>query len=335
MIKRTLFVACSFALISAPLFAGSVKSANLDITLSGGASAGYFFSNNTGSSNEDNFIVSDFIIELGSDEPKTGGVGFFGGYGNFAQVTLLDGNGDGADTDSTLRYAWMSWAPVENVTVEAGLLASNVGFEVANSYDNGNISLGALWNAQPAYYPGARVSYDMGDMSVYAEANNDGAAGGSKAFAVGLNGSASGVDYAINYFDGDGDASRNIIDLIVSTNMSGTDVGVNIDFHVLDDKPMGATDDSGFGIAVYAVPNLAPSIDLPVRLEYISDGDSGIYGFDSGFTLTVTPTMNVGKHGFVRAEVSYVTADNKMFTDKDGKAEDTKTSFAFQVGYKF
>jgi len=335
MIKRTLLIACGFALSSAPSFAGSVKSANLDITLSGGASAGYFFSNNTGSGNEDNFIVSDFIIELGSEEPKTGGVGFFGGYGNLAQVTLLSGSGEGADADSTLRYAWMSWVPVDNVTVEAGVLATKVGFEVANSYSNGHISLGTLWNAQPAYYPGARVSYDMGDISVYAEANNDTAAGGSKAFAVGLSGSASGVDYAINYFDGDDGASRNIIDLIVSTNVGGTDVGVNIDFHAYDDKPAGADDDSGFGVAVYVSPQLAPSITLPMRLEYISDGDSGIYGFDSGTTLTVTPTMNVGKHGFVRAEISYVTADNKMFADEDGKPEDTKTSFAFQVGYKF
>jgi len=335
MIKRTLLVACGFALSSTPLFAGSVKSANLDITLSGGASAGYFFSNNTGSGNEDNFVVSDFIIELGSDSPKTGEVGFFGGYGNLAQVTVLNASGEGADADSTLRYAWLSWVPVDNVTVEAGVLATKVGFEVANSYSNGNISLGSLWNAQPAYYPGARVSYDMGDISVYAEANNDGAAGGSKAFGVGLSGSASGVDYAINYFDADEGNSRNIIDLIVSTNVSGTDVGVNIDFHAFDDKPAGADDDSGFGIAVYAVPTLAPTITLPVRLEYISDGDSGIYGFDSGFTLTATPTMNVGKHGFVRAEISYVTADNKMFADEDGKAEDTKTSFAFQVGYKF
>ena len=74
----------------------------------------------------------------------------------------------------------------------------------------------------------------------------------------------------------------------------------------------------------------------PRRVEYLSDGTSGIYyGVDTAYTLTVTPTYNYTENTFVRAEVSYVSSDNAVFADKDGLPEDTKTSFAVQAGYTF
>ncbi|MDX1812714.1 MAG: hypothetical protein R3240_12235, partial [Gammaproteobacteria bacterium] len=129
------------------------------------------------------------------------------------------------------------------------------------------------------------------------------------------------------------DKGNNTFDLVVSKSVAGIPLGLNIDYITMDEAPAGL-DDNGMGIAIFAAPKVG-MVDLPIRVEYISDGTSGIYGFDTGYTLTVTPTLNVSKYAFVRAEFSMVSADNKMFADKDGKLEDTKTSAAFQMGYRF
>ncbi len=326
MKKSALLIAGCFALGGTQAIAGSVQTGGPDITLSGGASAGYFYGSTQGSTNTDNFVVSDFMLEFASPEAKPGGVSFFAGFGNLAQVTYLNANGDGADSSSTLRYASLTYVPVENLSVEAGLLATNVGAELASSYSNGNIVLGAVWNAQPVFYPGARVSYSMGDMTIYGEVSTP------NAFGVGVIGSAGGVDYAVNYFDYD--QGNNYVDLVVGTELAGMSVGANIDFVTVDTKAAGANDDSGFGVGLYVTPKFGP-VDVPVRVEYISDGDSGIYGFDTGYTLAVTPTLNVSDNAFVRVEFSMAQADNKIFADSDGVAQDNTVGGAFQLGYRF
>jgi hypothetical protein len=326
MKKTSFLLASCLVLGSTYSVAGSVKTSSSDITLSGGASAGYFYGTTQGSNNNDNFVVSDFMLEFASPEAKTGGVSFFAGFGNLAQVTYLNANGDGADAASTLRYASMTYVPVKNLSVEAGLLATNVGAELASSYSNGNIILGALWNAQPLFYPGARVNYALGDVSLYAETSSP------KSFAVGALGSAGGVDYAVSYFDPD--AGNNLIDVVLTSEVAGMSVGLNFDYQMADEKAAGASDDSGFGLGLYVSPKVGP-IDLPVRVEYISDGDSGIYGFDSGYTLAVTPTLNISDNAFVRVELSMAKADNKIFADSDGVAKDSTVGGAFQMGYRF
>ncbi|HFE32133.1 MAG TPA: porin, partial [Gammaproteobacteria bacterium] len=46
-------------------------------------------------------------------------------------------------------------------------------------------------------------------------------------------------------------------------------------------------------------------------------------------------TYNFSDNTFVRAELSMVSSDNKIFTDDNGNQEDTKTSFALQAGFIF
>lgn len=326
MKKSTLIALSGLALgATTTAFAGSVKTGiDGDITLSGAATSGYFYGANTGSDNNDNFVVSDFMLELSSEEAKTGGVSFAAGFGRLAQVSLLAP--EGANVSDSLQYASLTYVPVSNLSIEAGVLATNVGAELAASYQNGNITRGAVWNYQPVFYPGARVSYAIGDMTVYGEVSSP------KAYGAGVIGSAAGVDYAVNYFAPDGGTS--VIDVVVNSSVAGMDVGVNFDYQKLDSKPAGQSDDSGMGVALYVTPSFG-KVDVPVRVEYISDGDSGIYGFDSGTTFTVTPTLNVAKNAFVRVEFSVVSSTTKQFTDKDGAATDSQTGAAFQLGYTF
>ncbi len=326
--KKTLLAASIAALTAPQAFAGGIDT-GADLTLTGGATAGYFRTNNTGSSNLDAFQVSDFMLEL-SAEPKDG-VGFVAGFGTMAAITVWDGGVGNTPYGYNYQYGWLTVAPMEGLSFQAGMLATNIGYEVAPSYANPHATIAAIWSGQPVYYPGLRANYELGGLSLYAEVNEAGG-GSSAGYTAGVSGSAAGLEYAVSYRDGD--ESTNILDIIVSTQVAGIDVAANIDFITLDNAAAGQ-DDSATGIALYVAPSIG-GIDVPVRVEFINEGTSNIYmGTDSATTFTVTPTYRFSDNTFVRAEFSMVSSSNKVFTDEDGVAQDSKTSFAIQAGYTF
>jgi len=327
--RKSLLAASIAALIAPAAFAGSVTSA-ADINLNGGMTGGYFYSTNTGSNTNDNYQVSDFMVELSGD--ATEGVGFVGAFGTMAGITVLDGGVGNSAYAYGFQYGWVTVAPVAGLTIDAGMLATNVGYEVTPSYANPHATISALWGGQPVYYPGVRVSYDMGDMGFYAEVNDDALGTASAAWAAGISGDAGGLGYAVSYYNYNG--YKDLIDVIVSADLGGIPVAANFDYHMLENAPTPGADDNAFGIALYASPSFG-KVAVPVRVEYLSDGTSGVYGVDSATTLTITPTYNFSDNTFVRAELSMVSSDNKIFADDKGVAEDTKTSFALQAGFTF
>ncbi len=327
---RKSILAASIAALTAPAaFAGSVVS-DADINLNGGMTAGYFYTTNTGSNNNENYQVSDFMVELSGE--ATEGVGFVGAFGTMAGITVLDGGVNNSAYDYGFQYGWLTVAPMEGLTIDAGMLATNVGYEVTPSYANPHATIAALWGGQPVYYPGVRVSYDMGDMGFYAEVNDDALGTASAAWAAGVSGAAGSLEYAVSYYNYNG--YKDLIDVIVSADLGGIPVAANFDYHILENAPVAGGDDSAYGIALYATPTF-DKVAVPVRVEFLSDGNSGIYGVDSATTLTITPTYNFSDNTFVRAELSMVSSDNKIFADDKGVAEDTKTSVAVQAGFTF
>ncbi len=326
---RKSILAATIATLTMPAaFAGTIAS-TADIKLAGGMTAGYFYTSNTGSDNNDNYQVSDFVVELSGD--ATEGVGFVGAFGTLAAITILDGGVGNSPYSYGLQYGWLTVAPVEGLSIEAGKLATKVGYEVAPSYGNQYATIAALWGGQPVYYPGLRVNFDAGGMGFYAEANDDALGSADSAWAVGTNGSVGPMDYAVSYYTYDG--YKSLVDVIVSGKIGNIPVAANFDYHMLDEAPVAGGDDTAFGIALYATPSLSDRITVPVRVEFLSDGDSGVFGVDSATTLTITPTYNFSGNTFVRAELSYVSSDNRIFADENGASEDTKTSFALQAGY--
>jgi len=100
------------------------------------------------------------------------------------------------------------------------------------------------------------------------------------------------------------------------------------------DDPQTGQDDSAYGVAVYVIPNFG-NVSVPLRLEYFDEGTSGIYSAstaEKGYTVTITPTFKPADNGFIRAEVSYLSTDRKVLA---GGTEDTKTSFAVELGFTF
>lgn len=329
--------------------AGQITVLNSDIDLSGGITAGYFYSNNTGSSKNDDFKVSNLIISL-SSQPKNGGLGFTTAFGSILLPTLYDGgitdNKSILSKNFGVLFGYATYAPVENLTIDAGLLTTNIGYEIATSFANPNITYGTVFYAQPFIYPGARITYTYKDFKFYAEANKDKGYLDSSptlptsgAYAIGTLGTIYGINYALSYYDYT--AYKNLIDLVLSKNINeNLDLALNFDYQWLDKTAkQPGKDDNGYGIAFYLIPK-SGNISLPIRLEYINDGskgkENGIYSnVSSAYTITLTPTYKPSNNTYIRAEVSYFKSDNKIFSDKSSNLKDSKTSAALEVGFLF
>ena len=325
-------------------FAGD-KSLTLKVSqnleLYGSISAGYFYTtNDTNKNSRDAFKLTNAVLGVSG---SAGILGFDLAVGAFLGASVWDGGatnsifsytkGDITTDEAGLLWASVSVSPIDKLTIDAGLLTTNVGYEVVNTYANPNITLGAVWFAQPVIYPGVRATFNItDDISVYAEYNNDAIGTKDEAFALGSLGSIAGISYAVSYYDYS--SFKNFIDLVLGYTVGNVDLGLNFDYQWLDDSAKTpGQDDSAYGVALYAIPNFG-NISVPVRLEYFNEGTSGIYwgGADKGFTVTVTPTLKPTENTFIRAEVAYISTDKKVFK---GGTKDNKTTLAIEAGFTF
>jgi len=330
--------------------AGTLTVGSAVLTLSGGITGGYFRTTNIGQKDVDDYEVPDFLVGL-SSEAKDGAVGFTAAYGHLAMPSVWDGGVPANDPNSmNVQYGYLTVPAGSGITVDAGILATMIGYEVAPTYANANVLLGTVWYEQPVYYNGIRATWAGNGFNVFAEANDDAALGGDtdptsptycptcrgKSAVFGVNGSGGPVNYAVSY--GNGFNNKDILDFILSGTLAGIDAAVNLDYQKWDNTPTtpANADDSAFGLALYATFPASSMVDVPVRVEFVSDGTSRLYGgVDSAYTLTVTPTYHYTENTFVRAEVAYFSASNDVFLDDAGAAQGTNTSFNLQAGVTY
>lgn len=343
--KRKLLLTAVLALAGSSL--AEEKTFTLKVSqpfeLYGGVSGGYFYSTNPISENRDArdaFKLTNAVVGItgGSDKVSLDlAVGAFLGAniwdGGATQDVISYTSGDVVRNEAGILWGYVTLSPTSNLSVDVGYLTTNVGAEVINTYANKNIILGTIWYAQPVIYPGVRVTFDINDnVSVYAEYNNDALNPKKEAFALGSLGSLAGIDYAVSYYDYTG--FKNLVDVVLEYSINNVELGLNFDYQWLDDSAKApGQDDSAYGVALYATPNFG-ALSIPVRFEYFDEGTSGIYfgGADNGYTVTITPTFKPTENSFVRAEVAYISTDNKVF--KNG-TEDNKTTLAVELGFTF
>jgi hypothetical protein len=327
--------------------AGSLTVPNQDITLSGGITGAY---RNQTDTKKDAFVVDDALLDFAS-EAKTGGLGFDLGLGTFANNSLYAGsqlNSIGNGGTITAQYGWVSVMPMEGLKIDAGKLATNVGYELVPSYLNAQALHGLVWNDQPAYYTGARATYSTGDMSFYAEANKNAfpTAGGGPGSGFGASATMGPVFGAVNVVSAVNEVY--IVDFIASGKAGNIDLAANIDYIGKSKALKNATpntDDNATGIALYASFPVAEKTTLPIRFEYINDGTSNLYGLTnsasgatskSAYTFSISPTYNFTKATFVRGSISYVSTDKKsLYVDDQNHFTDTSLTVGAQAGVLF
>ena len=307
------------------------------LELYGGVSAGVFYTTNEGNnSSQARVQLTNAIVGLTGEVGKGIKMGFDLAVGTSLWATVLDG-GQGTpssqsvdsngDTDGFgILWGYATIKPHPIVAVDVGVLTTNIGYEVADTYSNPNVTFGAVWNAQPFIYPGIRLTLSpLKDIDFYAEYNQE---LGLDNFALGVLGEKAGISFALTYYDYR--ASKNLIDIVLGYSIANIDLGLNADYQWLD-NPAPGQDSSAFGVALYATPNLG-SLSIPARLEYFYGGTSGIYQGGKGFTLTVTPTFRPTENTYVRGEVAYILTDNNIF--RNG-TENNKTTLSVELGFTF
>ncbi|NPA40681.1 MAG: outer membrane beta-barrel protein [Aquificae bacterium] len=314
------------------------------LELYGALTGGYFYVTNYTLTNKskDTFNLTNAVLGLKGEVGKGLKVGYDFAFGSLLMPDIWGGTlGDPkrfefgtskAIAKEGFGFLWgsLSFAPTDVVTVDVGVLSTNVGYEVANTYSNPNITLGTVWYAQPVIYPGIRINVSpIENVSFYAEYNQE---YDLDNFAVGALGEFMGVGFAVSYYDYK--AAKNLVDLVLSYSVGIVDLGLNFDYQWLDDSAKTpGKDDTAYGVALYLTPNFE-NISVPIRLEYFDEGTSGIYssGGEQGFTFTITPTFKPTGNTFIRAEVAYISTDKKIFK---GNTEDNMTTFAVETGFTF
>ncbi len=333
--------------------AGNINVANTDMVLYGGVSTGWSYQSNDHNAggaafDKDGFSVNTFAVGLTKAATAESPLGFNAAIAAFDVPTVIassriaNGLVAHGDTNGSFKWwlAYASWMATKNVVIDAGLLWDNFG-ERPLTILNPNISRGILFTGHPVAFAGARATVDTGVAKVYVGYNNGGGLLQSSAFynvhdaiEAGIMGQAGDIKFGLHtYNEANG---RDIYVLCLKGEVGNTMIGLEADYTKLDDQAAGL-DDSAWGVALTANPNMG-EIAIPIRIEYVDNGNSGIYltGDDNTWSFTITPTYKPSANTFIRAEITYVTADNNIFQDRySTDTDDTRTTGAVEFGFLF
>ena len=383
--KKVLSLAAAGLLAAGAAQAGTLTVANSDIVLYGGVSASYDWQNNdlgTSVPSSDSFNVSTFAVGLMKKADANSPIGFNAAFASFTVPTVFASSNvvndnnlirHGQTTEFIPWLAYVTIAPVEGLSIDAGLLWNKYG-EAPLTILNRHYTRGILFTGHPVLYAGARANYDAGIAKVYVGYNQGGGLRQGSLVNLGYNVSdavEAGLVFDLSDFVGFGSKvalhtyneakGRDIYVLCTKVDLGLVKAGVEVDYTRLDDaadrsnstathNPFGYdanADNSAWGFALnldfdFLNAQIA-NVTVPIRIEYVDNGDSndgygsGIYltGKKSAWSFTVTPTYKPTKNTFARVEVSYVTTDQQVFNDDKGNNKDNRTTLAFEAGFLF
>ena len=371
--KKILGLAAAGLLAVSAANAGTLTVANSDIVLYGGVSASYDWQNTdlAAFDNNDRFHVSTFAIGLMKKADANSPIGFNAAFASFEVPTLIasskvvnDNNlvKWGKTTDFKPWLAYVTIAPVEGLSIDAGLLWNQFG-EAPLTVLNRTYTRGILFTGHPVLYAGARASYDFGIAKVYAGYNQGGGLRqGSGALDYNISDAwEAGIAFNLKDLIGVGGKvalhtydeaeGRNLYVLCTSVDFGILESGIEVDYTTLDDaakRPSSVNaDDSAWGVALNINIDLLDAqianVTFPIRIEYVDNGDSddalgsGIYltGKKGTWSFTITPTWKPTKNTFARVELGYVSTDQEIFQEDDGTTKDSRTVAAFEAGFLF
>ncbi len=315
------------------------------IQLGGGISAGFFYASNPGKDTSGSeFLLSNFLVQLSSKDTDLP-VGFVAAFGETSTPSLL--SAPEINTRFDIEYASLALKPVADVSLEVGLLTPNAGYENTYTFYNKNIILGSVASQQPYNAYGARVDYDIKGFQLIAgyykkrlnqnEYSVDGITA-DDSWEIGVRGTVLNNEFSIYHYHLK--ALRNLTGVLVERTIKNIYLAANIDYWNWDDKMENFYGSkSSIGGAFYIAPRFG-HFSVPVRLEYIDQGESRIYIDNADAThiyaATISPTYKYGENenAYIRIESAYVHAD-KGFVDENGNSENSRIWFAAEIGYLF
>jgi hypothetical protein len=281
------------------------------------------------------------------------------GLGGVATPSVLDSPND-ALPDFRIEYAAINMKPIKSfqgLAFEGGLLEPNSGYESTYTFNNRNITVGALASQQPYNAAGARTEYSSSeDFRVWSgifkhrlehdEYEAEFEDGDGNVFSKNVQNSYSweaGVtdnikDVGVSFYHYHLTGLRHLTGVALEHTIDNLYMALNVDYWRWSDAvDRYVTGRSSIGAALYLAPSFG-KFSLPVRLEYIHQGKSRIYlaneDAEGIYAATITPTYNITDNVLIRTEGSYVNADDG-FSDKKGRPKDDKFLFSVEAVVKF
>jgi hypothetical protein len=326
-----------------------------DISITGGISGGYFITTNEGvEGKKDNFVLTNLLIDI-SSEMKNGLLGFNVGLGGVTTPSVFDAPDD-TIPDFRIEYAAMNLKPIKSLpglSFEGGLLQPDSGYEATYTFENRNVTVGALASQQPYNAAGVRANYAFTeDFRIWSgifkyrlasdeyetEYDNELIKNvqDSYSWEAGVNDNIGDVDVSLYHYHLTG--LRNLTGIAAEYTMNNLYMVLNVDYwRWSSEMERYFEDHSSIGAALYLAPSFK-KFSLPLRLEYIHQGKSRIYlpseDAESIYAATLTPTYNFTDNVLIRTEGSYVHANNG-FSDRDGNLKDDKFLFSTELVFKF
>jgi len=259
-----------------------------------------------------------------------------------------------------ITQAFVTWKPLDGLTLDLGQFNTLYGAEVTESWRNVNYSRGALYYTfQPFWHTGLRANYAISDMiGVNAMIVNgvNTAIEGNKSPSVGLQLTVAPMEdlfFALGYLgavhprdddegpvdlDGNGMADfenkfDHFVDVVATYAVGDFKLVANFDYNMYRLK--GIKDaENNWGVSVAPAYAISSWFGVGARVEYLADSANNWFGMavknagDSSSLITATATLDFkpvpnSSALVLRPEFRYETASDDYFTDRDSKATDS------------
>lgn len=187
-----------------------------------------------------------------------------------------------------ILQAYVTWAPLPQLTLDLGQFGTPFGAEVAESWRNKNYTRGGLYyGMQPFWHTGARATAVFSEnwkavAFVANGTNNSLLAGNSPNLGAQVSyatptftlavGTLQAIDAATNASGFD-----RFFDVVATLTLDKFTAILNADYNVNATDPLGVTGTSFGGVSLTAAYQLTDSFGMAVRGEALSDFDNALY----------------------------------------------------------
>lgn len=363
--KVKLLLATKTLLISSAILAQTTSETEEpkgELQLNGSVDVYYrynFANSKEGINNYTSFTNTQNSIELGMasltasyTKGKTGVVvdlGFGTRAREFSYAEEPDGLGNGSALLQSIKQAYVTYNPTDNIKISAGKWGTHLGYEVLDPQLNRNYSMSYMFSYGPFSHTGLKADFTLGSgFGVMAGITNPtdylGASFAKKNFIAQLSKTGETVNAYLNYVSGkdiDNTVNGNQIGLTATAAISDA-FSLGYDGTVKFVDPAEGGSGKWWGSALYV--NLDPSekFGITLRGEYFDDKDKGfIFGtFDNNKGTSVTqatlsfnikPTSNLA----IIPELRIDSAKDAIFTKNDGGSTKSSGTFLIAAIYSF
>lgn len=254
-------------------------------------------------------------------------------------------NGYSSTTFGPVQQLYVTYSPVDKVTLTAGNFGTHVGYEIIDANGNFHYSTSYMFSYGPFYHTGVKADFALTEnisamVGIFDDTDNKFDVVDGKHIGAQLSYSGELGDVYLNYLggtDGMDSTSFNQIDLTASFALSDDfSLGVNATARPSKDERDGGSEASWFGAALYLGYQAKENLSFGVRGEYLGDADGYIFGMQDLSVIDVTASANIVIDALTIIPEFRVDIFSEDFTvNADGNATNVSPTFILAAYYSF